>query len=98
MISLFGHVWARAERRVSAIQPSELYAGIRIDTSGFIVITSQHSWQHVLLGLSCLLRQPLATFTNKCRHTSHFRFSDRKCERDPQWIDRCAIDWEPPGI
>ena len=35
-ISHRGHVCASAERRVSAIQRSELYAGMRIDTKGFI--------------------------------------------------------------
>src|SRR5262249_15570249 len=34
IISVFGHVCASADRRVSAIQGSALYAGIRIDTSG----------------------------------------------------------------
>src|ERR1035437_3410166 len=34
MISYAGHVWARAERNVSAIHSCALYAGMRMDTSG----------------------------------------------------------------
>ena len=36
MISLFGHVCPSAERNVSAIQASALYAGIKMETKGLI--------------------------------------------------------------
>ena len=36
MISLLGHVCPTAERIVSAIQGSALYAGIKMETKGFI--------------------------------------------------------------
>ena len=41
MISLRSQVWASAERSVSAIHSSELYAGIRMETSGFIIMGRQ---------------------------------------------------------
>src|SRR5580704_9676836 len=45
MISLRSHVCAIAERSVSEIHASALYAGMRIDTSGFMMkpsLTFQH--------------------------------------------------------
>src|SRR5437667_10161172 len=46
-ISFRCHVWAIADRRVSAIQSCALYAGIRIETNGCIIHPSQQPRVHV---------------------------------------------------
>src|SRR6266481_763653 len=57
MISFRGHVCASAERIVSAIQRSALYAGIKIETKGVIADRAQRTTTGRCRTTSCWKRQ-----------------------------------------